>query len=77
MNEFFLDDYLKIIKFIASDVFQSKIMKAFVWFNLVIHTCAALLTIHALLFKIKMKEFVYYAPVLFASFYVSTRVKSP
>nr|XP_015835430.1 PREDICTED: uncharacterized protein LOC107397921 isoform X2 [Tribolium castaneum] len=73
-----LDDYLKTLKIMASEVFQSKAVKVILIFVFLVHAIANLLTIYFVLYVSDTKLFVNYASVFFSEFYVSIScVKQP
>ncbi|XP_044268544.1 uncharacterized protein LOC123013813 isoform X2 [Tribolium madens] len=63
------DDYFKILKFMASGVFQSKVVKSILICVFLTHTVISLLTIYYVLYVIETKLFINYASVFFAEFY--------
>ncbi|EFA04740.1 odorant receptor 329 [Tribolium castaneum] len=68
-NQFAKDDYLKTLKIMASEVFQSKAVKVILIFVFLVHAIANLLTIYFVLYVSDTKLFVNYASVFFSEFY--------
>ncbi|RZB39214.1 7tm 6 domain containing protein [Asbolus verrucosus] len=64
-----LDDHLKVIKFMASDVFQPKIIKVLLWITLIMHSLVTMITVYCFLYVMDRREFVNYAAVFFGTFY--------
>ncbi|EFA02840.1 odorant receptor 281 [Tribolium castaneum] len=63
-------DCLKLLKVISSDIFQPKLVKLILLIVFGVHLIVDLLTLRALLVnELDFKEFVFYGPVFFGSFY--------
>ncbi|EFA02841.1 odorant receptor 277 [Tribolium castaneum] len=70
LEKFPENDWLRGVKFISSDIFQRKLVKAVLFMVLLVHLTASVITIRAILIKdITAKEFTFYGPVFFGCFY--------
>lgn len=71
INHIFIDDCLKLLKVVAIDVFQKKIIKFFLWLNLLFHVIITIVTLYFMLFVLNRAETIGYVPAFLGDFYVS------
>lgn len=69
---FIKKDYLAILIFLGSKIFELKIMKAVLLSIVLIHGSVNLITTYFMLYIFTIEEFINNAPVYFGYLYVST-----
>lgn len=67
----FTEDYLKIIKIVASDIFQKTITKIILWAVLLLHITITMIQVYFVLYLMDFKENIQYGAVFFGTFHVS------